>query len=106
MEIRYRSFAIAEWTTRAWVAGMAAWGKFSIRCSFATRSQDSLDSEGMAAFLQPGHVVRPAISPESVLRANTPVDVSDSYGPMKPTRSFPYRIFITQRCDAFGRRVA
>jgi hypothetical protein len=38
----------------------------------------------MAAFLQPGHVVRPAISPESVLRANTPVDISDSYGPTNP----------------------
>jgi hypothetical protein len=38
----------------------------------------------MAAFLQPGQVVRPAISPESVLRANTPVDISDSYGSMKP----------------------
>src|SRR5215213_986915 len=84
MEIRYWSFAIAEWTTRACVAGMAAWGKFSIRCSFAMRPQDSLDSEGMAAFLQPGHVVRPAISPESVLRANTPVDISDSYGPTNP----------------------
>ena len=36
----------------------------------------------MAAFLQPGHVVRPAISSELVLRANTPVDISDSYGSM------------------------
>src|SRR5215204_4545740 len=88
MEIRYWSFAIAEWTTRAWVAGMAAWGKFSIRCSFATRPQDSLDSEGMAAFLQPGQVVRPAISPESVLLANTPVDITDSYGPMNPDEEF------------------
>jgi hypothetical protein len=42
----------------------------------------------MAAFLQPGQVVRPAISPESVLRANTPVDISDSYGPMKPDEEF------------------
>jgi hypothetical protein len=37
----------------------------------------------MAAFLQPGQVVRPPISPESVLRAKTPVDISDSYGPIK-----------------------
>jgi len=52
------------------------------------RPQDSLDSEGMAAFLQPGHVVRPAISPISVLRDNTPVYISDFYGPMKPDEEF------------------